>query len=283
MTGILTLLLLSSWSHADPGGEVLGAVGSRTIAPGESLLEIALQHDVGFNAIASANPELDPYVPKPGATAVIPTAWIIPRAAAPGTLVVNLSERRLYLFPLAPGVPVTFPVGIAAEAGDTPTGTLHVIAKTVNPTWYPTPSIRREDPELPAAVPPGPENPLGTHALRLSKPTLLIHGTNKPFGVGRKVTHGCLRLYPDDIPHLFKLVDVGTHVTIVREPVKVGLRRDRVYVEIHDDEDLPIDALAEAKRLLEGRRLLGRVDAKMLGDAVREKKGIPVDVTAEPS
>lgn len=285
MTLLLTALLLgTAIQDADlSGDEVFGAVGSRTVVSGDSLVEIAPQHGLGFNEIEAANPGLDPFVPEVGARVILPTAWIVPRAAAPGTVVVNLSEMRLYLFPLGPGAPLSFPVGVAAEPGATPLGTMKIIAKAENPTWYPTASIRREDPELPAAVPPGPENPLGSHSLRLSRPTFLIHGTNKPFGIGRKVTHGCVRLYPEDIPYLYAMVDVGTHVTFVREPVKVGLRRGRVFVEVHQDEEAEIDALAEAKRLLTRRRLLERVDEKKLDDAVREHNGMPVDVTVEPT
>lgn len=283
--GLLLTILLAAVIPGDPSAiaddEVIGAVGSRTIAPGESLIEIARQHDVGFNAIAAANPELDAFVPTPGATAVIPTAWILPRAAAPGTVVVNLSEMRLYAFPLSPGVPVTFPVGIGTEGWETPLGTFTVVQKTVNPAWYPPASIRREEPDLPAVVPPGPDNPLGTHALRLSRYTILIHGTDAPYGVGRKASHGCVRLYPEDIPHLYGIVPVKTPVSIVREPVKVGLKRGRIFIEVHEDPDSSIDNAREAQKLLARRGLSDRVDAGKVASAVREHRGIPIDVTLE--
>jgi L,D-transpeptidase ErfK/SrfK len=280
----LTCLLLAAPARPPEtwGDEVIGAVGSHVISRGESLIEIARQYDVGFNAIANANRDLDPFVPEPGAVATIPTGWILPRAAAPGTVVVNLSEMRLYLFPLSPGPPLSFPVGIGSEGWETPLGTSRVVSKHLNPTWYPPDSVRRESPELPRSVPPGPDNPLGTHALRLSKGMILIHGTNKPWGVGRKVTHGCLRLYPEDIPHLYAMVEVGTLVKMVREPVKVGLQMGRVNVEAHDDPDVRVDMLAEARRLLASRGLLDRVDAEKLLAAVRERKGIPIDVSADP-
>jgi L,D-transpeptidase ErfK/SrfK len=130
-------------------------------------------------------------------------------------------------------------------------------------------------------VPPGPDNPLGTHALRLSRGSILIHGTDTPFAVGRKASHGCLRLYPEDIPILYERVPVGTTVTIVREPVKVGLREGRVFVEVHQDEDARIDYRAEATRLLKKRKLLGSVDADKLDAAVRGLAGFPVDVSAD--
>jgi L,D-transpeptidase ErfK/SrfK len=167
------------------------------------------------------------------------------------------------------------------EGWATPLGELRVVEKSVDPVWRPTPALRREDPTLPQAVAPGPENPLGSHALRLSTTTILIHGTNRPFGVGRKVSHGCLRLYPEDIARLFALVEVGTPVRIVREPVKVGSRGGRVHVEIHEDAASGVDALADALRLLRGRGLLHRVDGRKLADAVHARSGVPVDVTSD--
>jgi L,D-transpeptidase ErfK/SrfK len=267
------------------GVELIGASCFRFILPGESLIEIARQYDLGYNEIESANPGLDAFVPTPGATVSIPTAWIVPRAAASGKgarIVVNLSEMRLYVFPKA-GAPMTFPVGVGSEGWTTPVGTFSVIQKQVNPPWYPPASIRKEEPDLPAMVPPGPDNPLGTHALRLSKGSILIHGTDKPFGVGRKASHGCLRLYPEDIPILYDRVPVGTQVTIVREPLKVGVRSGRIYVESHADDESKLDNLAEAKRLLAKRGLLGSVDSHKLDAAVRGVAGVPVDVTADRS
>jgi L,D-transpeptidase ErfK/SrfK len=261
--------------------QVFGAACFRAILPGESLIEIARQYDLGFNEIEAANPGLDAYVPTPGASVTIPTAWIVPRAAGPGKIVVNLSEMRLYQFPGVPGPPMTFPVGVGSEGWRTPVGTFSVVRKQVNPPWYPPASIRREEPDLPAMVPPGPDNPLGTHALRLSRGSILIHGTDTPFAVGRKASHGCLRLYPEDIPILYERVPVGTTVTIVREPVKVGLRDGRVFVEVHQDEDARIDYRAEATRLLKKRKLLGSVDADKLDAAVRGLAGVPVDVSAD--
>lgn len=262
--------------------QVLGVVGSRIVQRGESLIELAREHNVGFNAMAAANPSLDPFVPTPGATLTIPTAWILPRAAAPGTVVVNVSEMRLYLFPAGGGVPLTFPVGVGMEGWHTPLGTFTVVGKTVNPAWYPPASIRRENPELPARVPPGPDNPLGTHALRLSKGTILIHGTDEPYGVGRKASHGCIRLYPEDIPRLFEQVPVKTPVKMVREPLKVGVLRGRIYVEVHDDPDAGIDLRREASRLLSQRKLAAFVDEQRLEKAVAERRGIPTDVSLEP-
>jgi L,D-transpeptidase ErfK/SrfK len=280
---LLTLVLATvPLIDGDVGdAEVLGTLGTRTVQRGESLIELAREHNVGFNEMAAANPGLDPFVPTPGAALIIPTAWIVPRAAAPGTVVVNVSEMRLYLVRRGNGVPLSFPVGVGMEGWHTPLGKFTVVGKTVNPTWYPPASIRREDPELPASVPPGPENPLGTHALRLSKGSILIHGTDQPYGVGRKASHGCIRLYPEDIPRLFEQVSLKTRVTTVREPVKIGLLRGRVYVEVHDDPDAGIDLHKEATRLVAERGVAARVDARRLKTALEQRRGIPVDVSLD--
>ena len=246
---------------------------------GESLIEIAREHGVGFNAIAAANPGLDPFVPSPGAALTVPTAWILPRTTSPGTLVVNVSEMRLYAFPKSRGAPLTFPVGVGVDEWKTPLGTFTVVGKTTNPAWYPPASARRENPELPARVPPGPDNPLGTHALRLSEGNILIHGTDQPYGVGRKASRGCIRLYPEDIPRLFHLVPLKARVTMVREPVKVGVRGGRVYVEVHEDRDARTDLRATATRLLRKRGLLAHVDVRRLDVALEQRRGIPVDVS----
>jgi L,D-transpeptidase ErfK/SrfK len=279
MSPALLALLLAASPRA--AGDVIGELGRHVVAPGESLIELAPVYDVGFNAIAAANPDLDPFVPRPGAVAVVPTAWILPAATTPGEVTVNLSEMRLYYVPAAGAAPVTFPIGVAMNAQSTPLGRLTIEEKTVSPTWYPTPNILEEDPTLPEMVPPGPDNPLGSRAMRLSARTILIHGTNRPFGVGRKVSHGCLRLYEEDVASLFELVAVGTPVRIVREPVKVGVRQGRVFVESHDDAAVAGDPVDEVVRLLEGKGLLLDVDPGRLVRAVRARSGVPVDVTAE--
>jgi L,D-transpeptidase ErfK/SrfK len=278
----LAALLASTFPGAFPGGDgVLGAVRSHRVAPGESLIEIARTYDLGYNEIAAANPGVDPFVPDAGATVTVPTAWILPSAAAPGTLVVNLSEMRLYLVLAGGGgtTVVTFPVGIGAEGAETPLGTYRVVEKIADPPWRPPRSIREEDPDLPEVVPPGPDNPLGTHAMRLSNRSILVHGTNRPWGVGRRASHGCIRLYPEDIVRLYALVRVGTPVAVVREPVKAAVVGDRIYVEAHADVDLAVDYVEEAWQVLARKGVFGPVDRGKLTRAARERSGIPVDVS----
>lgn len=279
---LLATLLRTSLAFAGAfpyRGDLVGSTGHETVAQGDSLIEMARRHGLGFAEITAANPALDPFAPRKGARVLLPTAWIVP-PLAPGTLVVNLSEMRLYYLMEEHGTRmlVTFPVGIGLPGANTPTGRYRVVAKETDPTWYVPPSVRRDEPDLPASIPPGPDNPLGTHALRLSRRNILIHGTNEPYGVGRRVSHGCIRLYPEDIPVLYRLVRVGTPVEVIRQPVKVGLSGGRVFVEVHPDGDARTDLLKVATRLLARRRLLGHVDAGRLVAAIRERSGAPVDV-----
>ncbi|RII29079.1 MAG: L,D-transpeptidase [Geobacter sp.] len=283
---LLTLLLLAFHSSASgaayPGDQALiGTPTHHATEPNESLMEVARRYDLGYNEIVAANPGLDPFVPGTGKEVSLPTAWLLPAAADTDGIVINLSELRLYLHFRAAGnsLVTTFPIGIGSEGHATPTGTFSIIEKIVNPPWNVPPSIRTEKPELPAVIPPGPDNPLGSHALRLSAGDILIHGTNRPWGTGREVSHGCIRLYPEDIPRLFRLVQVGTQVTIVREPVKVGEQGGRVYLEVHNDGGGDIDYLEAAARLLIRRGLLERVNTNLVSEVIREKSGIPVDIT----
>jgi L,D-transpeptidase ErfK/SrfK len=186
---------------------------------------------------------------------------------------------RLYYFQRPKNSVITFPIGIGSEGKETPEGTFKIVEKTVNPSWYVPESIREEKPELPRVVPPGPDNPLGSHAMRLSERTVLIHGTNRPYAVGRKASHGCIRMYPEDIPKLFQRVPKNTKVTIVRQPVKVGMAGNRVYIEIHKDKELNINYFNQAVRLLVKKGLFQRVDKEKMLIAVREKRGFPVDIS----
>jgi len=281
MGALLTMVLGSSLALAGMPlrGQLVGTIGTAIVAEGDSLIEMARRYDLGFAEIAAANPGLDPFVPTVGARVLVPSAWIVPEVE-PGTVLVNLSEMRLFLRVEqgGQGRVVTFPIGIGVAESATPVGTYRVLAKEIAPTWYVPRSVRAAEPDLPESVPPGPENPLGTHALRLDAGAILIHGTNRPLGVGRRVSHGCIRLYPEDIPVLYQLVPVGTPVRMVREPVKVGLAEGRVFVEVHQDDETHVDLLRDAWQLLKRRGLLDRVDARKLKAAVRSRTGTPVDV-----
>lgn len=279
------------YAYAD-GESVIGATVTYAIADeGESLIEKAREFGLGYRELADANPGIDPFVPGAGTELLVPRSWVLPAAPPGAGMVINLSEMRLYYFLKrergGPRLVATFPIGIGAEGAETPQGVFTIVEKRENPPWYVPASIRKERPELPAVVQPGPDNPLGSHALRLSLRTVLIHGTNRPWGVGRRASHGCIRLYPEDIPRLYQLAPKGAQVTILRQPVKVGLREGRVYVEVHDDpEALPeeVDYYDEAMLQLTRMRLdAGLLDYEQLERALREKSGVPIEISGEIS
>lgn len=211
--------------------DTVGRIGLHTVQPGDTLVDIAVQWRVGYVELVAANPEVDPWLPDVGTELVVPDLHILPDAPRRG-IVINLSELRLYHF--APnGRTVSMPIGIGSDGKETPLGETVVTGKRRNPTWWPPESIRAENPELPRAVPPGPDNPLGDYALDLGWPLYRIHGTNKPYGVGRRVSHGCIRMYPDDIETLFGNVPVGTPVRVVDQPVKIGWSQGQLLLEVH--------------------------------------------------
>lgn len=246
------------------GSDVIGAVSYVESRAADTLLDIARRHGLGYEEIVRANPQVDPWLPGDGTRIVLPTRYILPPGPREG-LVLNLPEYRMYYFPEPkPGEPalvMTYPVSIGRMDWATPIGTTRVVSKVVNPAWYPPDSVRAEHEAdgrpLPRIVPPGPDNPLGTRAMRLGLPSYLIHGTNRPAGVGMRVTHGCIRMFPEDIEFLFERVAVNTSVRIMNEPVKLGWDGDRLLMEVHrtleaaplevEDEQaaIAIDALAE--------------------------------------
>ena len=261
---------------------VVGSLKNYTVKNDESLIEIARKFKLGYNEIADANPDIDPFVPGNGTLVTIPSSWILPDVKSYEGLVINLSEMRLYYFSRrgSSTLVATFPVGIGSEGNDTPTGEFKIVEKIVKPSWRVPESIRKEKPNLPEVVPPGPDNPLGSHALRLSLRSYLIHGTNRPWGVGRRASHGCIRLYPEDIPKLFKLAPKGSRVTIVKQSVKVGVKNNKVFIEVHKDDYHKKSKYSEmAVKLLKRKNLLEGVNTEKLNAAIKEKKGIPVEIS----
>jgi L,D-transpeptidase ErfK/SrfK len=255
-------------------------VRTHKIKGDESLIEVARRFGIGYNAIVDANPGVDPFIPEKDRTINIPTSWILPDIKPYEGIVINLSEMRMYFFSKHSGAIVrTYPIGIGSEGNETPLGIFTITEKMVKPSWRVPESIRKERPELPPVVPPGPDNPLGSHALRLSAKSVLIHGTNRPFAVGRKASHGCIRMYPEDIPKLFQAVANKTKVTIIRQPVKVGASKNRVFIEIHKDEYLQTNYFNEAVQLLRKKNLYENIDKDKMLAALKEKKGIPIDIT----
>jgi len=199
----------------------------------DTLHDIARHYDLGFVELRAANPGIDAWAPPPGSEIFIPAQRLIPRAPQDG-IIINLAEMRLYYFPTAQSEPViTHPLGIGREGLETPLGRTSVVRKAAGPSWHPTPRMRKENPDLPWRVPPGASNPLGSHALYLGWEAFLIHGTNKPWGMGRRVSSGCIRMYPEDISNFYSRIPVGTKVTAVEQPVKAAVIDNQLYLEVN--------------------------------------------------
>ncbi|MBI3440269.1 MAG: L,D-transpeptidase family protein [Proteobacteria bacterium] len=216
--------------YPDKAVVAIGKLQTYTVDEEDTLLDISRHYRLGFIELRAANPQVDPWTPIPGEPVTIPSFKLLPRTAQKG-IVVNLAQMRMYYFSKSHKHLVTFPIGVGREGLQTPTGDTTVIRKTAGPVWFPTERMREEKPFLPAAVPAGPSNPLGTHALYLGWPTFLIHGSNKPWAIGRRVSSGCMRMYPEDIKDIFNMVPVGTPVTVVDQPLLVGWVGDTLYLE----------------------------------------------------
>lgn len=275
---------------ADIADAVIGRIEYRTVEAGETLLEIARRHDLGYIEIVAANPGIDPWLPRTGSTLVLPKAHLLPVAPRKG-IVINLPELRLYYFRDAGSLAITYPIGVGRKGRETPIGTTQVVRKRKAPTWVPPASIRADRPELPAVVPPGPDNPLGDFALDLGWRSYVIHGTNRSYGIGRRVSSGCIRLYPEDIERLFAAVSVGTPVTVVDQSVKLGWSQGQLYIEIHPDpaegDELerrgwfmpaPVPDLEDRVRAFAGPEV-GRIDWPIVRAVARGKRGVPVQIT----
>lgn len=270
---------------------IIGELRWTKTREGQSLLDIARAFDVGHDQLLSANPHLNRWVPPVGADVLIPSRYILPPGPRHG-IVLNLAELRLYYYPPRSGTVLTYPVSIGDINWKTPRGTTSIVAKEIDPAWSPTASIRREHreegDELPAVIPGGSEdNPLGHYALKLGIPSYLIHGTNeaRAFGIGMRVSHGCIRLYPEDIEDLFYSVAIGTTVRIIDAPIKIGWRGEFLYLEVHRpfevDERLalPEPSWEDLETLL-GYSLRDetRVDSTRTLSVFERGNGIPVPI-----
>ena len=278
------------------GEDLVGALQQVRVEGEDTLLDIALREEVGQREIVIANPGVDRWLPGEGSEVLLPVRFILPDAPRSG-IVLNVPEMRLYFYPRHRGgsaAVVTYPVSIGRMDWKTPLGTTRVVQKKRNPDWRPPQSIKdaalAEGEPLADVVPAGPDNPLGTRAMRLGIPGYLIHGTNRPFGVGMQVTHGCVRLTPAAVEALFERVRVGTGVNIVDQPIKVGWSDGTLFVEVHPplevaaDEDVRVEERAarhqQALELVDaaiGDRPVA-MDAEVLADAVDAGQGIPVPI-----
>jgi L,D-transpeptidase ErfK/SrfK len=261
---------------------IIGELRLYRIRKGDTLMDLARLYGLGYNEIVDANPGLDPWVPPVGATILLPTEWILPCCSYQG-IVVNIPEMRLYYFSSGgPGTTVvqTHPVGLGRDDWQTPSGRFTVTSKDVNPQWNIPESIRQEhiaergDPRT--FIPGGaPDNPLGKYRLNLTLPMYRIHGTDIPWGVGMQVSHGCVRLYPEDIEHLFPQVPIGVPGEFTYQTVKVGRRGDAVYVEAHEDIYGKTPAIFGAAMAALARRGVSGIDPGKLEVGLDEAGGVP--------
>ncbi|MEQ8661460.1 MAG: L,D-transpeptidase family protein, partial [Gammaproteobacteria bacterium] len=268
--------------------DLIGELSLATTVYEDTLSDLARAYDQGYNEMRLANPAVDPWLPGEGTEVVVPNLYVVPDAPRRG-IVVNVPEMRMYYFlddkrASAQRV-MTFPISIGRQNWTTPKGQTRIVAKVKNPAWYPPKSIREEHAAegdiLPQVVPAGPDNPLGDHALRLSIDGYLIHGTNKPYGIGMRVTHGCIRMYPKDVATVFGLANVGTPVHIVNQPYKIGIAHGRIYLEVHphleEDGELFADQYSHVMKLILAR--VKDYDAQLVWGEVKRalqlRSGVP--------
>lgn len=256
----------------------------------DTFIKIARGNNLGFVELRAANPNLDPWIPGENQEIILPTRHLLPKADQSG-LLINLADMRLYDFTDKENLK-SYPLGIGRTGLSTPMGSTTVVEKKEGPIWIPTERMRKEKPELPGRVEPGPDNPLGTHALYLGWPEYALHGTNRPFGIGRRVSSGCIRLYPEDIIKLFADIPVGTPVSVVNQPIKTAWINDSFYVEVHPTTNqadrmekeggMPSYEFEEKdlqfvlKQFSQSDR---KIDWHKLRTAIRERKGYPIAVT----
>lgn len=272
--------------------DVIGSMRTVTATYEDTLLEIARREDIGQDQMERVNPDVDRWLPGEGTEVTVPSYHILPRGPRQG-MVLNLPEMRMYYYPpKKKGEPMqvqTYPISIGRMDWATPLGKTTITVKVKDPGWSPPESIRKEHAErgdpLPRYVPPGPDNPMGRYALRLGIPGYLIHSTNKPLGVGMRVSHGCIRMLPEDIEYLFPQVPTGTTVRIVNQPVKAGWYGGKLYLEVHPPlPEYPHDrgAMVERVMLVLDDVMAGRsaeLDDEVIEREIIGQTGVPEAIT----
>jgi len=279
--------------------DVVGTMQVITAEYEDTLSDIARRFNLGYEEIVSANPGVDPWLPGEGTRIIIPTQFILPDAPREG-IIINLAAMRLFYFPSTKDgnlqTVITHPVGIGRLNWKTPEGATRITVKDENPVWIPTPSIRKEyarngDP-LPQTVPPGPDNPMGSHVLRLGWPAYAIHGTNKPPSIGMRGSFGCIRMYPEDIVGIFDAVSVGTPVRVVNQPHLFGWRGDELYFQtypvLEDDNrnhDKRLSHLLKAARTVIKAQINGRphveINTNLFEEMIHQPLATAVPITLQ--
>jgi L,D-transpeptidase ErfK/SrfK len=266
---------------------VIGEVQVYRIRKGDTLMDLARYYSLGYNEMVEANPGIDPWVPPVGATVLLPTEWVLPCCTYRG-VIVNIPEMRIfYMRPAGDGTTLvnTYPVGLGRDDWRTPQGKFKIQGKTVNPQWNIPPSIReehiRERGDHRTFIAGGaPDNPLGKFRFELTLPMYRIHGTDIPWGVGMQVSHGCVRLYPEDIERLFPLVPIGTPGEFTYDTIKIGARGGVLFAESHADiYGYKPAAFRDAAGKLEALGLMGQVDREELLMGLTDSRGLPFRIS----
>ncbi|HDZ57484.1 MAG TPA: hypothetical protein ENI17_11305 [Pseudomonas xinjiangensis] len=285
LAGVSGLCLAAKYDIASEQSMV-GSAYSVEAAYEDTFADLGEAHGFGHLEMIAANPGVDPWLPGEGTQVLMPAHHVLPNIPREG-VVINLPEYRLYYYPPGEGQVVTYPVGIGRQGWSSPIGETRVARKEANPSWYPPESIREEHAAqgdfLPAVVPPGPDNPMGPYKMNLAMSGYVIHGTNKHFGIGMRVSHGCFRMRNEDITELFPQVPIGTSVVIVNQPFKLGVQDGELYLEAHtplDEQGLPstLDRQAALQTLLQQHSDLIKgfqLDWKQIRDVVYAQQGIP--------
>jgi L,D-transpeptidase ErfK/SrfK len=267
---------------------VIGSMQTVSANQEDTLVHIGRDYGVGFVEMRAANPTLDPWIPGSGAKVIVPTMNLLPDASHKD-VVINLAEMRMYIYNHGPE-PLTFPIGIGRDGLQTPVGVTKIVRKTEDPTWSPTPRMRAEDPTLPPQVFAGPDNPMGTHAMYLGFPNIAIHGTNKPYGIGRRVSSGCIRMFPENIGKVYNMLPVGTQITVVDQPVKAAWVGNIFYIEasptqeqstaMEKEGEIPEYEVSESDLAYIMRKVgndQSKLDWTLVRKIIKERKGYPIE------
>ncbi|MEQ1530280.1 MAG: L,D-transpeptidase family protein [Methylococcales bacterium] len=272
------------------GQTLIGQLATINTFANDTLSDFARHFGLGYNDMVIANPDVSPWTPKPESRVVLPMQFILPDGPHTG-IVLNLATMRMFFYPKKTNSVFTYPVGIGREGWNTPQGLTQIADKIANPSWHVPPSIQQEHEQkgdkLPTLVRSGPDNPLGLYAMHLAIPNYLIHGTNKPYGIGMQISHGCVQMYPEDIEVLFKKAAVGMPVRIVHQPYLVAWHENMLYLEAHE----PLEKWASAKpklqkQLLKQLRTLStkkqvEVDWDKVERILKRGDGIPTPVLVQ--
>lgn len=297
-SAVIAVVLLTAGAAAEAStktGDLIGEMHDDYIwRENEDLLEVARADELGLIELMAANPGIDPWLPGRNTHLLLPTMHILPVGPRKG-IVINTAELRLYYYDAEDGY-FSFPLGVGRDGFLTPVGSTRIVRKKEKPSWYLTPSEIRDHPELPRVIPPGEDNPLGDYAMYLGWPGYLIHGTNTPWGIGRRTSRGCIRMYPEDIEWLFHKVPIGTQVTVVDQPVKLGWKDGELYIEVQPST-MQIDKMEETSQspgppdplplAQEADRILRkagdeaeRLDWPAIEQALADRRGYPIRITA---